>query len=378
MKADRLFSFLAIALLLTSPSMVYQIYYRTSKIGVTLMMVILLCEIYKALTKTGEETGRRKPAILMLIIFLAAGAMTLFDVLGVLFVGVLAGYCLILFLFKPNRTKAAILGGLGLALIAWAIYFLWLGPAIMLAVTGQVADSSYLTQAPLQNLIPLMARKIPGVIVDMMRNMMGNITRFQALFGLVLLGVGAIWLGTEPHRIPTDEPIAGRQNSKKNVKKERFGKRVYYWAVRNEPLFTLAVLIGGILVIYDFLVMRHLPILWPDVRIVYYIMPAAATLLFGIFTFLARPRLQNKILDPSLYPVIILFLLILLVGNVVGVVGVKNVLENGHLKDFYKYAPKLLDALRILDSPNYIPDESLITDPIYKLFVKMKPVSINP
>ncbi len=378
MKADRLFSLLAIALLLTSPSFVYQNYYRTSKIGVTLMMVILLCELYKALTRNGEEAGRRKPAMLMLVFFLAAFAMTLFDMLGVLFAGVLTGYCFILFLFKPDRTKAAMLAGLGLALIAWAIYFLWLGPAIMLAVTGQVADSSYLTQAPLQNLVPLMFWQIPVLLLDMMENMLGNLTRFQALFGLILLGMGAIWLGTGSHKSLTDGPLANKPYTQKKAKKESIGKRMNHWAVRNEPLFTLVVLIGGILVIYDFLVMRHPPILWPDVRVAYYIMPAAATLLFGIFMFLARPGLQNKILDPNLYPVIILFLLILLVGNLVGVIGVRYVLENGSLKDYYKYTPRLLDALRHLDSPNYIPDRSIIVDPIYQLFVKMKPVSINP
>jgi hypothetical protein len=379
MKADRLLSLLAIALLLFSPSFIYTLYYRTSKIGVTLMMVILLCEIYRALASSiGDETRRRKPIGLLLVFFLTGLALTLFDMLGVLFAGVLTGYCLILFLFKPNRTKAAILAGLGLALTTWAVYFLWLGPAIMRAVTGQIANSAFLTQAPLQDLIPLMMTKIPALILGMMGILLGNMTKIQALFGLVLLGMGAIWLGIGSQISSAKGPLVNAQHPRKEGKNEGFGKRTYYWAVRNEPLFTLAVLIGGILVIYDFLVMRHKGILMPDVRIVYYVMPAAATLLFGIFTFLVRPGLYKKILNPNLYPVIILFLLILLVGNVVGVIGDRSVLENGHIGDYYRFAPRLLYELRLLDSPNHIPNESIINDPIYQLFVKSKPVSINP
>jgi hypothetical protein len=70
--------------------------------------------------------------------------------------------------------------------------------------------------------------------------------------------------------------------------------------------------------------------------------------------------------------------LVLLVGNVVGVVGDRSVLEHGYLAYYYLYTPGLMNELRLLDSPNHIPSESIAADPIYQLFVKMKPASINP
>src|ERR1043165_9137229 len=51
LKLDRLLSLLLLALLLTTPSFIYSYYYRTSKIGVTLFVIILLGEMYKVIKR---------------------------------------------------------------------------------------------------------------------------------------------------------------------------------------------------------------------------------------------------------------------------------------------------------------------------------------
>jgi hypothetical protein len=351
MKIDRLISLFMISFLLTTPSFVYNDYYRTSKIGVTLMMVILLTELYKVLTRnTHPEIKLWKPPLLLLLFFLAALALTLFDFLGVLLAGVLTGYCVIIFVFKPDKYKASVVGGLVLALIAWAAYFFWMGPALTLTFSGVPTDSSYITQANMVNLLPYLKREIPLLLVDMVRTLFGFVTQFQGFIIILFFGIAALWLGMGPLKTGEDRP--GPE-------------------ARAEPFFTLLVLLGGILVVYDFLITRWPPILFQDVRFTYYIMPAQAILLFGMASFLARPPLLKKILDPELYPVVILLFIFFLGGNIVGVIRIKSILEGGRLAAVYQFAPLLLDALKNLNSNNYIPGKAVLADPIYRLFLSL-------
>jgi hypothetical protein len=373
MKMDRLISLFMISFLLTTPSFVYNDYYRTSKIGVTLMMVILLAELYKVLTRNAHpEVKLWKPLLLLLLFFLTALALTLFDFLGVLMAGVLTGYCFIIFVFKPDKYKAAVTGGLVLALIAWAFYFFSLGPVLTLTFSGVPIDSSFITQANMVNLLPYLKREIPLLLVDMVRTLFGFGTQLQGFFIILFFCILALWLGVSPRKTGGEKLLSGNTGSEMNVHDQsiqaggRFGA-----VVRAEPFFTLLVLFGGILVVYDFLITRWPPILWQDVRFTYYIMPAQAILLFGLVTFLARPPLQKKMIDPNLYPVVILLLIFFLGGNIVGVIHIKSILEGGSLAASYQYAPLLLDALKNLNSNNFLPAKTVLADPIYQLFLSL-------
>jgi hypothetical protein len=151
LRLDRLLSLLLITLLLTTPSFVYAFYYRTSKIGVTLFVLILLCELYKLMKgETYLDIKIKKPIWLALMFFAATLALMLFDVLGGFFATVIIAYLFFACLFKPNPNKTAALLGMIIGYAMWVLYFLYLGPAIMLGVTGQAADTSYLTGAPFQ------------------------------------------------------------------------------------------------------------------------------------------------------------------------------------------------------------------------------------
>ena len=147
-------------------------------------------------------------------------------------------------------------------------------------------------------------------------------------------------------------------------------------AERAEPLFTMLALFGGILVAYGLLVTRHLAILWSDVRLWYYIMPAQTIILFATATFLARPSLQKALQDPGLNAGVILFLLVLLAGNVIGVIQVKSMLENGLLAHVYQFAPRLLEALKHLSDPGFTPAKDIQADTIYQLFRKIGPIHL--
>ncbi len=211
MKMDRLVSLFMISFLLTTPSFVYNDYYRTSKIGATLMMVILLTEMYKVLSKrTHPDIKLWKPPLLLLLFFIAALALTLFDFLGVLLAGVFTGYCFIVLMFKPDKYKASMVCGLVLALIAWAIYFFYLGPALTLAFSGVPVDSSYITQANLINLLPFLKREIPILLLDMVRTLFGFGTQLQAFFITLFFAVVALFLGLGPRKAGKDQLSSGR------------------------------------------------------------------------------------------------------------------------------------------------------------------------
>jgi hypothetical protein len=368
MKADKFFTLLMLGLLLSTPSIMFSNFYRTSKIGVSLMMVTLLCELFRILKKSSDlnEDGGLKPARILVFFLLCSLAMTLFDFLGVLFAGVLTGYCAVIYLVKRDKYRLSILLGLVISLIVWAVYFLWLGPMLMTAISGQQANNTYLTQAPLDNLIPFLFKEIPLLLMDMIRTLFGNITPMQAVFLLVLLIIAAGWVGrTSQERAKTAGEQTITESDKKNL-----------WVARTEPYFNLLVLIAGLLVIYDLLVTRHEPILWPDVRYTYYVMPGIITMFIGFSTLIMREKIQSLIRKPGVYQVVVLCMVFMIAGNVAGIFRIQEIASSGHLTDAFKSTPLLLEGLRSLHNSSIVPDSSMLTDPIYQYFQKVGPIRI--
>jgi hypothetical protein len=241
----------------------------------------------------------------------------------------------------------------------------------MLAITGQKADSSYLTGAPFQDLLKYLIRDIPAFFIDMIRSLFGYITRLQVIFFILFLSAGTALGVRMLHRKremvvsqPRDHPVKFGE-TKQNC---QLGKNES--VSRLEPFLSMFFLMGGILIAYDLLVTRHPPILLTEVRSVYYIMPAQAILLIGLSALLTRPELKKTVFNPSVYPMIILFVLFLLAGNIIGTIRIEHVIYGRMLKEAYTNTQMLLDALRHLNSPGFIPNRSIILDPIYQLFLK--------
>jgi hypothetical protein len=127
-------------------------------------------------------------------------------------------------------------------------------------------------------------------------------------------------------------------------------------------------LLGGIALVYTLLVTRHAPILWPDVRPTYYIMPAQAVLLFMTAVFLARARIKWQLRFPAAYYVSVFLLTIFLVGNGMGSIQIKSLLYNGDNMKLFPHDAGLLNALGRINTPDFQPNDKIAEDPIYLLF----------
>lgn len=370
LRLNRLLSLLLIALLITTPSFIYSYYYRTSKIGVSLFLLILLCETYKVLR--GEiylDTKMIKPFWLVLVFLVATLSLMLFDLLGGFFASVLIAYLFLAQMYKPDHNKSAAVTGMLAGYVIWVFYFLYLGPAIMLAVTGQKADSSYLTGAPFQYFMGFLLLAMPSLIADMVQYLFGYITQTGGFILLLVIFSASIWLTMRPK---TDLAKKLRQRTVVSDLGQRnwnFQERLRSFISRYEPILTLLFVLSGLALIYALLVTRHAPILWPDVRPTYYIMPAQVVLLFVVATFLARARIKWMLKFPGTRYFTILFLTCFLLGNIIGSIQIKDLLfSGGDRTELFPHDPGLLDALAHLDSRDFQPDDNIATDPIYQLF----------
>jgi hypothetical protein len=347
MRLDRLVSLVLLALLLTTSSFVFAIYYRTSKIGVSLTALILLGELYRVRVDRpeGVPAGR-----LVTVFFLTALAMTLFDILGVLFLGVLIAYAIEQVWLKPVRTNWSALAGLTAAFLIWLVHYLWLGPAIMRAVTGQTVDTSYLAAVPIQDFLIVFFLGMPVYFLDIVRLLFGNFS-YLFLGSLALVGTAAAWYVRSRNR---------------QARPDSQGRPVEFrrWLARADvPLF----LVGGLMASYDLLATRHLDILLqPEARLIYYSMPAQAVLLFGAAAWLSRPAGTDFV--QKYYFTVILVAVCLLAGNIIGTSGLKPVVFGGSLADAYTHTQILLAALKGLHTTGFVPPASVLTDPIFRLF----------
>jgi hypothetical protein len=307
------------------------------------------------------------------VIFLFATlALMLFDILGGFFAAVMIAYLFLALLFKPDKNKTAAFIGMTMGYVIWVIYFLYLGPAMMLAITGQSADTSYLTGAPFAYLLNFLIADILPLIIDMIRYLFGYTPSLLGTILLILVLEVALWLSVRPNKkLPSiSKRIMANPNSQKL--KDKFLSSFRLFIARHEPLPSLFFLLGGLAIIYDFLVTRHPPLLWPDVRPAYYIMPAQATLLLGLTILLTRARIRWLLKFPMNYYLTIFLFTVFLVGNVVGSINIKDVLFSGPNTTMNLHDPALLNALAHLDTPGFIPDGNIAVDPIYLLFSSSK------
>lgn len=371
LKLDHLLSLLLIALLLTTPSFIYSYYYRTSKIGVTLLVIILLGEIYKVLK--GEiylDTKIKKPFWLMWTFLLATLGLMLFDVLGGFFATVLIAYMFFVLIYKPDQNKSAALTGMFIGYASWVLYFLYLGPAIMLAITGQKADTSYLIGAPFQYFVGFLLLAIPPFIFDMVQYLFGYITQTGGAIFVLWMLITSLWLTARPKKKAAWTMTQGTAVSNSEQPNRRIHSVVRAFISHYEPLLSMLFILSGIAIIYTLLVTRHAPILWPDVRPTYYIMPAQAVLLFAVATLLARARIKWILKFRGVHRIAIVLLTFFLLGNLMGSIHIKNLLfgRGENREAFPRDTAALLNSLAHINSPGFAPEGKIATDPIYQLF----------
>lgn len=366
LKLDRLLSILLIALLLTTPSFIYAYYYRTSKIGVTLFMVILLSEMYKVIK--GDiylNIKIKKPLWIIFTFLLATLSLMLFDVLGGFFAAALIAYLFFALVYKPDQNKSAALVGMLIGYVLWGLYFLYLGPVLTLIFSGHNADSSYLTGAPWADLPHFLFVGTPPLIVDMVQYLFGYLSQAGGAILLAWVFTTSLWLTSRPKK-KTLKAITTAWDPR--LPRQQFILKLRSFISRYEPLLTLFFILGSITIIYGLLATRHPPMLSPDVRPTYYIMPAQAALLFSTAIFLARARIKWFFKFPRIRYFAIVLLVFFLVGNTIGSIRIKVLLYSGQNVKLFPHDAALIDSLAHIHSANFKPNENVATDPIYQLF----------
>ncbi|MBK9926880.1 MAG: hypothetical protein IPP66_16540 [Anaerolineales bacterium] len=365
LKANRLLSIILISLLLTTPSFIYSYYYRTSKIGITVLVIFLLGEIYK-ITRGETYLNIKIPKHFWLgMMFLFATlALMLFDILGGFFASFIIAYLFLSMLYKPDKNKISAFSGMIIGYAIWVFYFLYLGQIITFAISGKRADTSFLTGAPFAALPNFLIADILPLMTDMLRYLFGYISTLLGSIELILILEIALWLSIRSNK--KAERFLNPKDSKKLPQKFRA------FIARYEPIPSLFFLAGSIAIVYDFLVTRHPPLLWPDVRPTYYIMPAQAAILFGITILLTRAKSRWFLKEHKRLALVTLIFAFLLIGNVIGSIRIKDVLIGGPNTRINLHDPSLLKALANLKSPEYQPDRAILDDPIYILFSTQK------
>jgi hypothetical protein len=252
----------------------------------------------------------------------------------------------------------------------WVLYFLYLGPAIMLAITGQKADTSYLTGAPFQYFVGFLLLAIPPFMADMAQYLFGYITRMGGTVLLLWMLTTSIWLTFRPKKKALGTLTQGTAGSNSEQSKRKILSTLRSIISRYEPLLSMLFILGGIGLIYTLLVTRHAPILWPDVRPAYYIMPAQAVLLFAVVTLLARARIKWILKFRGMHTFTIVLLTFFLLGNIIGSIHIKDLLFSGENMKAFPRDAALLNSLAHINSPGFEPNDNVATDPIYRLFSK--------
>ena len=181
--------------------------------------------------------------------------------------------------------------------------------------------------------------------------------------------ITSLWLTTRAKRKTLATVMDGMA-----VSNAEQSKRKILWVLRAfishyEPLLSMLFILSGLAMVYAFLVTRHPPVLWPDVRPTYYIMPAQAVLLITVATLLARARIKWILKSQRMHYIVIVLSTFFLLGNVIGSIQIKNILlNNGDNMKLLPHDAGLLDALAQINSPGFEPNANIATDPIYQLF----------
>ena len=133
--------------------------------------------------------------------------------------------------------------------------------------------------------------------------------------------------------------------------------------------FTVVAVAVALWAMYAMMVLRHPPILWPDIRLVYYWLPtqvlAVIAVAFGLRTW-ASGRAGRQATAAAV-------LLALVLGNVTALPKHRRVFESGHLGNLFGPELEMRDALQHRDDPDYFVPSYLENNPAYRTLLEYAP-----
>jgi hypothetical protein len=314
-------------------------FFRTAKIGVALAVVVLYGRIFRILRAARGNPGHGLSARLWLGCFGWAWAATLFDRQGVFMVGLAVFFLAFWFLGYREKTTLKLMGAFAAALALSVIYNYVIAPLLTLSINDYWPDFKY-QHLPWSDLLDkpfFYLGEGASLYIDTVRFFLGNIPAWGAVVVVAGLGFGA--LVPAPARQEGKAPVPGALGL-------FMSQTVLIWI-----MLTLMVL-------------RHGGLRWPDVRRVYYFLPAvsmfAMTLLLALALLATARRLPKWCLA--------LLLGGALLGNIIALARHDAILRNGSLKAEFQSTPALLHALRNLRNPQYPVSPELARNRVFQYF----------
>lgn len=325
---------LLIALLFWSTTYVYiNFLIRTAKILTATGVAILLVELFRA--HASHRNGKGLSGRSFLTIFFSVNILAYADRQGLFFLLCIFGFEAVHWLIRRRRIFAEITLLLLLLIGIEQIYFYHLAPFLTQYFFDYSPNLKF-TKLPYSDLW-----QAPGHYAKVAAGSLGNSIRF--LLGnaplWLLCGVLILWLGQSLRQI-----------------------REQQWR-RGLPL---PIIIGGSLVLlwvmYVLMILRHPPILWPDIQRVYYWLPTGALVLVGLAHILAN-FIGYDSNRKQVTVTLILFVAVL--ANLYTLPQHQQIFATGCLQETINEGKEIRDALIYGDRPGYIIPSIVQNDPAY-------------
>ena len=329
---------LLLALLFWTAPFVYLHYLlRTAKILTAAALVVLIIEIYRALIKsTASIATQRLPFRYFISLAISAWVLCFSDRQGFFFLVIICLFLALQWGIKRNWRTGRILQLLISILIFELIYFFWIAPALTEYLFNYPRDLSF-NQIPLGELFtsPLhLADQALSLLVGTCSLLLGNTSHWSLAPALILALIFAL-----------------AQDIKQRIWRDRIPLTAFI-------VITLFALWG----MFILMVVRHPPILWPDIRLIYYWIPTGALIALGTAYIMAEwtdgyaPR---KIAFSAL-------LLLMIIGNISALPKHRQLVENGHLHDYIIITQAIRDGLMHPQDLAYVPLLDVKSAEIYR------------
>jgi len=349
LRIGRLAGLCIVSLFLFSPGpFLAASFFRSAKIGATVMMFITFLQIWPHLVASGESStkGSRFWQRVTLIFSLAACA-ALFDEQGFFFVALASLFCWLHYHHCRNR----VFFHFSLALLAASLFLLvynaFLAPFIVYHLHGYHPSFYYQLSLEWDWVFSLFfLKQAVFFLIDNFRSFFGNLTQIQAICTLLLLGL-LIDL-----KVKKASPL--KSLSPTNKKRTRLSL--------SEPRFYFPLLMLALIVLNLIMVSRH-----PLIAIAggYYWLPSLIVIV--IITSFALKIFFD--IGPKSRAIGRIILIVLLLGNLAGLLGQQS--GGAALsKDQRIYTVRMMYALWNIRDASYQPHPALNNDPILAHFKK--------
>jgi len=339
---------LLLALFMTAPPVFFTgFFFRSNKILTAL--AIMLCVGLVAPRRRSAEQSCMLPSFLeqarfsgmrRALLFIASLMLALADEQGRFILLAACAYFAARSIIYRRRLEITVTAILALALAGALVYNYLIGPWLIKDITNYKVSFKF-QQLPWSDYSPLLLWQGFGLLNDTLRFFLGNLTPVQAAALLAFFA----WLFFQAPAART-----GAMATEITTWKDRLA-----WGI---PWLAF---LAGITIMFSIMLIRFDMILQDDIRRIYYWTPTLVGLL--LFTACAaRLMLQQHGLNPT---VLWIIMGLALIANIRELPRHERRIQAGYLTVEYATAPAVLESLRRINDPNFIPPPFVVGSDYY-------------